>query len=143
MKKNIFNYGITIIGFILLIIGLVGAKTVAANHGMLSAFPHVLVGLGCGFFGQGMGSLISRRALKNSPEIQRQLEIDLKDERNIAIGNRAKARAYDIMVFVFGALMVAFALMGVDLTVVLLLVFAYLFVTGSGVYYRCRFDKEM
>ena len=40
------------------------------------------------------------------------------------------------MTFVFGALMIAFALMGVDMIAVLLLVFAYLFVQGYAIYYR-------
>ena len=63
--------------------------------------------------------------------------------RYVAIANRAKAKAHDMMVFVFGALMLAFTLMGTDMTSVLLLVFAYLFVIGYAVYYRCKYDKEM
>ncbi|MFK7697603.1 hypothetical protein ACI5FR_32875, partial [Paenibacillus sp. HJGM_3] len=59
------------------------------------------------------------------------------------IANRGKAKAYDMMVFVFGALILALALMGVDLTVVLLLVFAYLFTIGYGTYYRFKYYKEM
>ncbi len=47
------------------------------------------------------------------------------------------------MVFVFGALMLSFALMNIDLVAVLLLVFAYLFVIGSGLYYRVKLDKEL
>ncbi|HYF75143.1 MAG TPA: hypothetical protein VD757_01040, partial [Candidatus Nitrosocosmicus sp.] len=75
--------------------------------------------------------------------IEKQLEIDRHDERNIAIGNRAKAKAYDMMIYVFGALLLAFALMDVDMTALLLLVFAYLFVVGYGIYYRIKYDKEM
>ena len=56
---------------------------------------------------------------------------------------RAKAKAYDMMTFVLGALMLSFALMGVELTAVLLLVFAYLFVHSYAVYYRFKYDKEM
>lgn len=40
-------------------------------------------------------------------------------------------------------LMVSFALMDVDMIALLLLVFAYLFVHGFGIYYRIKFDKEM
>ena len=47
------------------------------------------------------------------------------------------------MTFVFGALMIAFALTGVDLPALLLLVFAYLFVHVSVIYYRAKLDKEM
>jgi hypothetical protein len=107
------------------------------------ALPYVLVGIGCGIFGQGMGNLISRKVLKGHPEMERQMEIEKKDERNIAISNKAKAKAYDLMVFVFGALMLSFALMNVGMAPILLLVFAYLFVIGYGVFCRCKYDKEM
>lgn len=61
----------------------------------------------------------------------------------MAIANKAKGKAFDMMTFVFGALMVSFALMEVDMVAALLLVFTYLFVHGSALYYRFQFDKEM
>lgn len=39
--------------------------------------------------------------------------------------------------------MLAFALMGTDMVAVLMLVFAYLFVIGYGIFYRVKYDKEM
>lgn len=90
-----------------------------------------------------MGNIISERAVRSNPEIQKKLEIEKNDERNIAIANRAKGKAYDMMTFVYGALMVSFALMGIDMIAVLLLVFAYLLVHGFALYYRFKFDKEM
>jgi hypothetical protein len=90
-----------------------------------------------------MGEIISRRAVKNHTDIEKQIKINKQDERNVAIGNRAKAKAYDMMIFIFGALMLVFALMGIDMAAVLLLVLAYLFVVGYGIYYRCKFEKEM
>ncbi len=39
--------------------------------------------------------------------------------------------------------MISFALMGVDLAPLLLLVFAYLLVVGYSVYYRIKLEKEM
>lgn len=71
------------------------------------------------------------------------MDIAINDERNIAIANRAKGKAFDRMTFVFGALMVSFALMGVDMIAVLLLVFAYLLVHGYAIYYRFRLEQEM
>ncbi len=71
------------------------------------------------------------------------MEINENDERNIAIANRAKAKAYDMMVFVFGALMLSYALMDTDMVASLMLVFAYLFVIGYGIFYRVKYDKEM
>ena len=61
----------------------------------------------------------------------------------MTIANKAKGKAFDMMTFVFGSLMVSFALMGIDIVAVLLLVFAYLFVHGFSLYYRFKFEKEM
>ena len=71
------------------------------------------------------------------------MDIEKNDERNIMIANKAKGKAFDRMTYIFGALMVSFALMDVDMTAVLLLVFAYLLVHGFSIYYRMKFDKEM
>lgn len=143
MKKRNSSYLLVIIGLILLIVGLYLIKTITDPYGIFRALPYICVGLGCGIFGHGMGNIVSYRVLKNSPEMTKKIEIDKNDERNVAIRNQAKAKAYDMMVFVFGALMFAFALMGVDIIEVLLLVFAYLFVVGYGIYYRYKYDKKM
>lgn len=143
MKKSTSPYLFTILGLSLLAIGLYLIKTIAEPQGMMKALPYVCVGIGCGIFGQGMGNVICDKVIKSSPSAEKQLEIDRNDERNIAIGNRAKAKAYDMMIFVFGSLLLAFALMGVDMTAILLLVFAYLFVAGYGIYYRFKYDREM
>lgn len=47
------------------------------------------------------------------------------------------------MILVFGALMVSFVLMKIDLRAIILLVFAYLFVVECRIYYRYKYDKEM
>ena len=143
MKKRKTDFCIVMAGLSLLGAGLVCLKIISDPQGVMRTLPYILIGLGCGVFGHGMGNIISRKALRNNPDVQKQIEIDKNDERNIAIGNCAKAKAYDMMIFVFGALMLSFALMGVDTVAVLLLVFAYLFVIGCGIYYRGKFDKEM
>lgn len=143
MKKNNSSNLMIFLGLLLLGTGLCLLKSTAAPQGIMQALPYVCIGLGCGIFGQGMGNIISRKAMQNNPDIEKQLEINRNDERNIAIGNRAKAKAYDMMIFVFGSLLLAFALMGIDVIAVLLTTFAYLFIVGCGIYYRCKFNKEM
>ncbi len=142
MKNNALNYMVTAAGLLLIGVGLCLIKGDSISQEII-ALPYICIGIGCGAFGQGMGNIISKRALKQHPDIQRQIEIERNDEHNIAIGSRAKTKAFDVMVFVFGALMVSFAMMGVDLVAVLLLVFAYLLVISCRVYYRCKYDKEM
>ncbi|QNL44535.1 hypothetical protein H8790_00290 [Oscillibacter hominis] len=143
MKKNHLDYVLVLAGVLLLGTGVLLIRRLDHPEHIMRALPYVCIGVGCGTFGHGMGELISRRALKNAPEAARQLEIDRRDERNIAIETRAKAKAYDLMTYVFGAVMVSFALMGVELTAVLILVFAYLLVHGWGIYYRCKYEQEM
>ena len=71
------------------------------------------------------------------------MEIEQGDERNIAISNRAKAKAYNVMLYVFGALMVALALMQVSTAAILLLVTAYLTVVGFFLFYLNKYHREM
>lgn len=143
MKKKNFNYLVAIVGLLLLATGLILLKAIANPQGILLVVPYVCIGLGCGAFGHGVGDIVNNRVAKNNPQLQKQVEIDKNDERNMAIANQAKAKAYDIMLYVFGALMVAFALMSVDMVVVLLLVAAYLFVVGFFIYYLNKYHKEM
>ena len=143
MKKTFYSIIITIIGILMLASGLILVKIISEPTGIMTTLPYILVGLGSGIFGGGIAEIIKLRTIKNNPDIKKHMEINENDERNIAIGNRAKAKAYDMMVFVFGALMLAFALMGTDMVSVLMLVFAYLFVIGYGIFYRVKYDKEM
>ncbi|MDD3429063.1 MAG: DUF6442 family protein [Oscillospiraceae bacterium] len=143
MKRDKIDYVITAVGAVVLAVGLLLVKTDADAHGFMQSLPYLCIGIGCGVFGHGMGNVIARRAVKNHPYMQKKMEIEQKDERNLAIANRAKAKAYDLMTGVFGALLVAFAFMNIDLTALLLLVFAYLLVHGYGIYYQCKYEKEM
>ncbi len=143
MKKKRGNYGMVIIGLALLAAGMVLLKTVTAPQGIMLTLPYICIGLGCGLFGGGMGEILGSRTLKNHQKIRKQKEIEERDERNRTIADRAKAYAYDIMIFVFGTLMISFALMNVELRAILLLVIAYLSVVGCGIYQRCKLEKEM
>lgn len=96
MKTKITGYAVTIIGLLLLAAGLCLLKMNGDPQGIMLALPYVCIGIGCGLFGQGMGNIISERAVRSNPEIQKKLEIEKNDERNIAIANRAKGKAYDM-----------------------------------------------
>ncbi len=142
MKRKLLGYGVAALGALLVAAGLWLLRSTPAQ-GMLAALPYVLIGAGCGAFGYGVGAAVNDAVARKYPDIARDKEIEEKDERNVAIANRAKAKALDRMYYIFGALMVALALMGTDMKVILLLVVAYLFVAGSMVYYLCRYHKEM
>ncbi len=143
MKKKWMDPVVMLVGIILLLLGLIWIKGDFYIPEAMRALPYVCIGVGCGLFGQGTGNMINNRTLKKYPELQKQMEVSQKDERNQAIQQRAKSKAFERMLYVFSALILAFAVMGVDAVVVLLLVFVYLFVIGTFVYYLVRYDKEM
>ena len=144
MKKHAgWDYIVGSAGLVVLAAGWILLKRFGGDPGFLGTLPYLCIGVGCGAFGHGMGGILSRAAVRKHPELQREIEIEQTDERNVAIANQAKAKAFDAMLFIFGALMLSFALMQVELAAILLLVFAYLLVAGLGVYYRCKLEKEM
>ena len=143
MKSRSLGYLAAALGIVLTAVGLWLAKTFPEAAGAMAALPYVLIGLGCGAFGHGVGALANAAVFRRHPDIAREKAIEEKDERNVAILDRAKAKALDMMFYVFGALMVSLALMGANIGIVLLLVAAYLFVAGCMVYYMCKYQKEM
>ena len=138
MKKG-RNELLAVLGLLLLAAGLVLIKTGAEK----SVLPYLLVGLGCGVFGHGAGQWLSDRALRRDPDLKKRLEIERNDERNRMIEDRAKAKAYDMMVTLFGALFLAFALMESDWRLILLLCFCYLLVCGYSIFCRIRLEREL
>lgn len=105
--------------------------------------PFLALGVGCGAFGGGAGELLAARAMKKHPELQKQQEIAEKDERNVALGNAAKAKGYDLMTYAFGAMLLFSALMEADLLLTLVMVAVYLFIQFYTLWWRFRLEKEM
>ena len=144
MKHRAFrHYGIMAAGLLAAAAGIAVLLLVKDAQGVLRVLPYLCVGIGSGLFGQGMGNMISQRKMEQNPETARQIRIEQKDERNIAVVNRAKAKALDIMLYTFAVLLLALVVIGVSTPVLLLLVFGYVFVIGSEVYYISRYSKEM
>ena len=102
-----------------------------------------MIGIGCGVFGHNLGNIFSIRTTRRYPDIAKNIEIVQKDERNIIITYKSKSKAYDMMVFVYGVILLAFGLMQVDMRVIIILAVSYLFIVFYGVFYRIKLDKEM
>lgn len=143
MKPRNWNWLALGTGLLLLAAGLLALKWAPARQGALVALPYVCIGLGCGAFGGGFGGLINRKVLRDNPRLQKQLAIEQNDERNIALSNRAKAKAFDAMLYLFGACLIAFSLMGGPLFATLALVAAYLLTIGLLIFYLNKYHKEM
>lgn len=107
------------------------------------ALPFICVGTGCGLAGGSMGELLRLRRIKKRPEEGAWLEIEKRDERNIALNNRAKGKAFDLMLYVFAAMLVMLALFNAPLWITLCMAAAYLFILGSYIFYLSRYQKDM
>ena len=105
--------------------------------------PFLALGVGCGVFGTGVGELLAAASMKKHPELQKQNEITRKDERNVALGNAAKAKGYDLMTYAFGAMLLFSALMEADLILTLVMVAVYLFIQFYTLWQRFRLEKKM
>ena len=81
MKERNYDVVKTVVGILLAAIGFVLLRRYADSQGVMAVLPFVCIGVGCGAFGHGMGGMLSRKALKGSPDLQKQLEIEQKDER--------------------------------------------------------------
>ncbi len=110
-----------------------------AEEGLLEGLPYICIGVGVGVFGGNLGALLAYR----KPEAMKQTEIERKDERNQALANKAKAKAFNVMLYVVAAVNIAFALMQVEAYVVLTLTGIYLFLIGVMIYYLNKYHKEM
>ena len=98
--KRAKNIWLSVLGFALIAAGIYLIRTVPDPQGILRALPFLLVGFGCGIFGHGLGELLAKKAAESDPETARRMEIDQTDERNVMIGNMAKAKGYDMMTYV-------------------------------------------
>jgi hypothetical protein len=130
------------VGLLLFACGIWLVRTETNPVGNVIALPYILIGLGCGMFGHGVGNIVEVLVKRKYPELRKMDEINAKDERNIMVSSRAKSKAFDMMGYVYAALLLAFALMGTSFTVLIPMVVVYLFVNGYSIYWRVRFEKE-
>lgn len=132
----------TLLGLLLVVPGAVILKQNLLPQKSLEAIPYIMIGIGCGAFGQGIGELLRIRALKNSPKIRKKLEIEENDERNIFIVHEAKSRAFDFMTFAFSSTLLALGLMKADFVVLIILVCLFLAIQFYAIYLSNKFSRE-
>ena len=142
-KKSRGNYIIAVVGFILFITGIILIILFSESEGIMKTFPSICLGIGAGLCSGGLGGAISFRKIQKNPNLAKQKEIDAKDERNIAITNKAKAMAYNFTLLIFSAIVVFLALVQVEIYITLVLTGAYLLVIFLYIYFFNKFSKEM
>ncbi|WP_127589288.1 hypothetical protein [Paenibacillus koleovorans] len=139
------RYGIYLLfGLASVVAGImVWSYTIDVTSNMVQAIPYMIISIGSGVFGQGIRLALKRYATKTAPHSAKQREIDEKDERNIAVRNHAKAKAFDLMLVAIGALLIAYTFTGVSKMVILSLGGTYLIVLVSTIYFAIKVNRSM
>lgn len=146
MEKNntvLKNSFFVLLGLALVVLGIFGQKRGVMGEKSFETIYYLLIGLGCGIFGHFTGNIIRYFSMKNNEALRRQIEIEKKDERNIAIAEKSKSKAYDLMIYLFAAMLIMFSLMGADKVQIVIIVAIYLSIQLYGLYWRAIFEKEM
>ena len=146
MKKNknvIKEWFLTFVGIGLVVVGFLLHKYSLSTDKMIVTIPYIFIGVGCGIFGHFMGNLIKYFSIKNHEELERQIQIDKNDERNILIAEKSKAKAYDLMVYLFVSILIIFSLMGVDKLAIIMIVAVYISIQTYALYWRSIFESKM
>lgn len=138
--KNIL---LSFLGVVLVAVGLyIYQKTVGMDKTVV-VIPYIFIAIGCGILGHFTGNLIQYYSTKNNEELKRQIEIEKNDERNVLIAEKSKAKAYDLMIYLFAAMLIIFSLMGADKLQILVLVAIYLSLQIYALYWRSKFESRM
>lgn len=102
-----------------------------------------LIGIGAGLVGMSVSKLVMGRMERKHPELAKQNEIELQDERNTMIRNRAKARAGDITQWFIMGIAWLTIVISAPLWVTLIVVGVFLVYNVIGLYLMDKYQKEM
>ena len=109
----------------------------------LNSHSGILLGTGAGVIGASIAKLYSINLEKKNPDIAKENEIELQDERNILILQRAKAKSADITQWLIMIIAYLEIFVNAPLWIILLTVGIFVLYNIIQIYYINKFNKEM
>lgn len=143
MRKSRVYYLMAVIFIVSVAISFFVFNKEITQGDLLIKLAYALTGIAFVSFVYGLSGLFSRKIVKREEDLKKQFEIEKNDERNIAITNMTKAKTFDLMSVLFGALILVFGFMAVDAKTVVIMGTAYILVHIYGLYLRFKFDREI
>jgi hypothetical protein len=139
-KKSIVPVLITLAGAALLILGKIVFTADAVKQ-----IAGMCFGLGAALFALGIGALAGKIVTDKvvTPDIARQKEIDVNDERNVRIRERVGARTNQIIFYLLCALVLFYGFMGVELWIILSIAALFVVELVLVIVLTNRYSKEM
>lgn len=141
MNNKKKGYLLSVLGIALIFTALYFFINFRSTENSLFNLTYILLGIGSGIFGHGLGELII--VYSKNQNLKKSINIQKNDERTIAINNLSKAKAYDVMIYIFSALIMIMAFMNINPVAVIISVSAYLFIIFTNVFYKIKYNKEM
>lgn len=139
LKKKSYYIILLLAGIVLLAIALI----LRMYPNIPKSVGGVCIGVGAGLFGMSISNLYLKRLEKKEPQLTKQKEIDLSDERNITIRNRAKAKAGDITQWLVMGIAYVTILIDAPMWVTLVVVGVFLLKYILEMYFINKYQKEM
>ena len=133
-KKSTFYITALIISVIMIIL---------SQFVELNSHSGILLGTGAGVIGASIAKLYSINLEKKNPDMIKENEIELKDERNILILQRAKAKSADITQWLIMIIAYLEIFVNAPLWIILLTVGIFVLYNIIQIYYINKFNKEM
>lgn len=130
------------VSLLLLGIGLIGAGIFLLSDAR-EAITGVCIGIGAALVSRSMVDILLLRYYEKHPELKKQQKIEKYDERMVAIRNKAKAKVFDIMVYVLMVLPFLMILAELALWMVLTVIGIYLSAYFLLVYLTIQYSKKM
>ena len=133
-KKSMFYITAIIISVIMII----GSQFVELN-----SHSGILLGTGAGVLGANIAKLYFINLEKKNPDIIKENEIELKDERNVLILQKAKAKSADITQWLIMLIAYLEILVNAPLWITLVTIGIFILYNIIQIYYVNKFNKEM
>ena len=142
-KRGRTAFILLIIGVILVIVSTITLFFLSEERYSYTVVSYLVFGIGFGLVGDALGRLNSLRLERKDPERMKIIRVEKNDERNIAIDEKAKAKAFSFMIYLYAAVLVLLAVMRVELRALLIMVAAYLLVVMFSLFVKLKLYKEM
>ena len=133
-KKSMFYITAIIISVIMIIL---------SQFVELNSHSGILLGTGAGVLGANIAKLYFINLEKKNPDIVKENEIELKDERNILIRQRAKAKSADIIQWLIMLIAYLEIFVNAPLWIILVTIGIFVLYNIIQIYYVNKFNKEM
>ena len=139
LAHNLINL---VIRLCIVIVGAMLCKATRQDDSILSSLPYILIGIGSGVFGKSLDHVI-KVLINRKTDTANQILIEENDERNVMLADKAKAKAFDLMLLMYGGLMLAFGIMKEDIRLIVAMVAVYIVICGAVIAYRAYYDKRI